>query len=54
MFTINMGAYDAWYQMYTKPQFFKAWQALTQAYELMLHSDFTHRLEAMNAYYYFF
>lgn len=54
MYTINMGAYDVWYQMVNKPQFFKAWQAIVQAYELILNSDFTYRLEAMNAYYYFF
>ena len=54
MYTINMGAYDVWYQMVEKPKYFKAWQALVQAYELMLNSDFTYRLEAMNAYYYFF
>ena len=54
MYTINMGAYDVWYQMVNKPQFFKAWQAIVQAYELMLNSEFTYRLEAMNAYYYFF
>lgn len=44
MFTINMGAYNAWYQMVNKPQYFKAWQALTQAFELMINSNFLSRL----------
>jgi len=54
MLTINMGAYDVWYQMINKPKYYQAWQALVQAYELMLNSDYLNRLEAYNAKYYFF
>ena len=25
IFTVNLGAYDVWYQMVNKPKYFKAW-----------------------------
>ncbi len=40
--------------MANKPKFFKAWQAMTQAYELMLNSDYVFRVYAYNALEYFF
>lgn len=54
MKTINMGAYDVWTQMSTKPRYFVAWQAMVQAYELMIQSDFINRLYAYNGLEYFF
>lgn len=51
---INLGAYDVWYQMVNKPKFFKSWQAMTQAYELMLNSNYINRFYAYNVYYYYF
>ena len=54
MSTINMGAYSVWYQMVNKPKFFQAWQALTQAYNVMADSNYIARLYAYNALDYFF
>lgn len=54
MKTINMGAYDVWYQMSNKPESYQAWQAITQAYELMANSNFVNRQYAYNGLNYFF
>jgi len=54
MKTINMGAYDVWQQMQGKPEYYQAWQAMTQAYELMATSDFVNRQYAYNGLNYFF
>ena len=40
--------------MVNKPKFFKAWQAMTQAYNVMLDSNYIARLYAYNALEYFF
>ena len=52
--TINMAGYSVWHQMVNKPKYFKAWQAMTQAYELMLNSNYMERLYAYNSLEYFF
>lgn len=51
---VNMGAYSVWFQMSNKPQYWKAWQALNLANNLMLNSDMTNRVFAYNALEYFF
>lgn len=51
---VNLGAYDVWYQMTHKPQYWKAWQALVLAYNQMINSDMLNRLYAYNAYAYYF
>jgi len=51
---INFGGLDVWYQMVNKPKFFKAWQAMTQVYEIMLQSNYINSIYGYNALEYFF
>jgi len=54
IYTVNLASYNVWYQMTNKPQYFKAWQAMAQAYEVIINSDYVERLYAYNALSYFF
>ena len=54
MLTVNMGGLDVWNQMKSKPKFYKAWQAMVQANEVMLNSGYLDRLYAYNALEFFF
>ena len=54
MLTVNMGGLDVWNQMKSKPKFYKAWQAMVQANEVMQNSGYLDRLYAYNALEFFF
>ena len=40
--------------MVNKPKYYKAWQAMTQAYELILDSDYVNKFYAYNALNFYF
>lgn len=50
----NLDGLSVWYQKTHKPTWWTAWQALTQASNLMLTSDFLTRFYAYNAFFYVF
>lgn len=51
---LNLAGLSVWHQKVHKPKYWFAWQALTQASNLMFTSGLLTRYYAYNAYYYIF
>ena len=54
MLTVNLGGYSVWHQMVNKPQYFKSWQALNQAFNTIYSSNFLDQFYGYNALNFFF
>lgn len=50
----NLAATSAWYQMTNKPQYWEAWQALTQIANMMYGANIVNSYYTVNAFYFTF